>query len=752
MRAVETPERTIPETDSEPSPGPVEPTNAKAPPELAEFDPMAAIVPGETKLPWLGFARGAALVVTTIGVVVLFGWIAGIEQLTRPFSGASTMKANTALALTFLGVAILSAGFADRSLDKGATSRPRRRVWMMLTLSLAAAAIGLITTIEYLAGVDPGFDNLITGAPPAGAAEYALRPSLMTAVTLTLLGTALAADRLDGVKSVHATQLLAFTATFTAYLAVLSHIYQAEFILGAELRTSVALTTAICLLLTGLAILCLRPFEGWMRIVTIENAGGNVTRRLIPAVALGIPLISLGRVLGTEAGLFDDRFGAALAVTLIALGISAAIIRLAIVMNRQQLDCELAQVERRRTMLLLTGLAEGSSAMIAARDVHGRLLMANSVFERWTGVPRDRALGKTLRETLSPELVPRRERALNRVLETGETVIEEVQLTPGVAVPTVVAETFPVRDESGAIVAVGAICVDITERRLEEEAIERLNRQLAGESERAREAIAELEAFSHTVSHDLRSPLRAIDGFSQVVEAEYADAIDERGRRFLARMRAAAREMHGLIGDLLEYSRVGRGELEFKRLDMTAIAREANERFAHEREGRDVRVTIAELPPAYGDERTLGVVFTQLLSNAYKYTRERAVAEIAVGGIAAAGRPATYFVRDNGVGFDMRFAGKLFEAFERLHHDRTYEGTGVGLATVQRILRRHDGCVWVESELGVGTTIFFQLARDDFAPYPEADHLAEVFSIGRRTDDDNPPHQIAQPARGESAK
>lgn len=732
---------------------PIAPSNERLPPVLAEFDPLAADRPGETKLPWRGFAVVAATVVTVLGAVVLTGWIFGVEQLTRPLSGTSTMKANTALALTLLGAAILLEGLATARSKDGAARRASRFAWLVPILSLTAAAIGLVTVFEYAAAVDFGFDDLIAGSSGAGAATHALRPALPTAVALILLGSALAIDRLNGTTAMRARQLLAFAATCLAYFALLGHIFQAEIVLGAELRTSIALVTAVCLLLIGLAILCTRPFEGWMRIVTIENVGGKVTRRLMPAVALGLPLIALGRVLGTSAGLFDERFGAALAVVLVTLGASVAVARLAVEMNRGHEQCDLTMARRNQTQLLLNGLAEGSSAMIAARDVHGRLLMANGAFERWTGSPREQALGKTLRESLPPELVPRREHSFNHVLETGETVVEEVQVRPGEIVPTVVAETFPVLDGVGRIVAVGAIAADITERRLHEQTVERLNKQLEHETTRAREAIAELEAFGHTVSHDLRSPLRAIDGFSQVLEAEYAVAIDQRGRHFLDRIRSAARDMNGLIGDLLEYSRVGRGELEFTHVDMATIARAANEKLAYEREGRDVRVTIGELPPAFGDERLLGVVFTQLLSNAHKYTRERAVAEITVGAIdPAAGLSATYFVRDNGVGFDMRYSEKLFQAFEKLHHEGTYEGTGVGLATVQRVLRRHDGCIWAQSVPGEGTTMYFQLAREDQPPLSWADHLAEVSSMRRRAVDSDLQSPVAQPGQNEFAK
>lgn len=351
--------------------------------------------------------------------------------------------------------------------------------------------------------------------------------------------------------------------------------------------------------------------------------------------------------------------------------------------------------------------------MIAVGDTRGRLLLANPTVERWVGRPFGEMLGRNLADVIPFEIASRRRSVLDRVLRSGIAEIEETRVKLGDVWIEAESRTFPIRDEDGRNLAVGVIVVDVTERKLEEEAIERLRVQLERESERVHEAIAELDAFAHTISHDLRSPLRAIDGFAQVVSAEYGSAIGERGRHFLERIRAGVREMHKLIVDLLEYSRAGRADLDITTLDMSAIARRCNDDLAPEREGRHVRVSIGELPRARGDQEMIEIVFAHLLSNAHKYTRTREIAEIEIGAISArADGPVTYYVRDNGIGLDARLAERVFEPFERLHRSGDYGGgSGVGLATVRRIVQRHGGSVWLHTEPDLGTTIYFQLRR-----------------------------------------
>jgi two-component system sensor kinase len=218
----------------------------------------------------------------------------------------------------------------------------------------------------------------------------------------------------------------------------------------------------------------------------------------------------------------------------------------------------------------------------------------------------------------------------------------------------------------------------------------------------------ELEAFSYSVSHDLRAPLRAIDGFTRILDEDYTARLDDEGRRLLGIICGEARRMGQLIDDLLAFSRMSRQQVEPAQIDMTALAQAMFDEHAAQAPGRQLRFKMQPLPPALGDRALLRQVLANLISNAIKYTRSRAVAEIEIGGRTEDGQ-SLYYVKDNGVGFDMRYAGKLFGVFQRLHTEAEFEGNGVGLALVQRVIHRHGGRVWAEGKLNEGSTFYFTL-------------------------------------------
>ena len=224
-----------------------------------------------------------------------------------------------------------------------------------------------------------------------------------------------------------------------------------------------------------------------------------------------------------------------------------------------------------------------------------------------------------------------------------------------------------------------------------------------------RQRTDELEGFTYSVSHDMRAPVRAIDGFTRILIEEYADSLDDEGRRLLGIVRHNTEKMGQLIDGLLALSRLGREKLMFSEIDMTELAKTAfdEQKAAGGRQG-DVSFKLAELPGAYGDKRLITQVFHNLLGNAIKFTRNVPEAIIEVGYQPGAGEDI-YFVRDNGVGFDMNHAQKLFGTFQRLHAANEFEGSGIGLATVQRIIDRHGGRVWAEAEPRKGATFYFSL-------------------------------------------
>jgi two-component system NtrC family sensor kinase len=259
--------------------------------------------------------------------------------------------------------------------------------------------------------------------------------------------------------------------------------------------------------------------------------------------------------------------------------------------------------------------------------------------------------------------------------------------------------------------------------RAEMEAIEARTAQEIAESraammEQLESKNEELESFSYAVAHDLRAPLRSIDGFGLILLEDYADKLDDDGKQYLGYVRESAQQMARLIDDLLALSRVARGDFQRAPIDLGAIARSVAARLMQATPDRQVEIVVADGLLANGDEGLLKIVFENLLGNAWKFTGTRSHARIEVGVTDDGTR--TYFVRDNGAGFDMAYASKLFGMFQRLHSVTEFEGTGIGLATVQRVVRRHGGRIWAEGAVGRGATFFFTLDGGAGADAPAA--------------------------------
>lgn len=238
-----------------------------------------------------------------------------------------------------------------------------------------------------------------------------------------------------------------------------------------------------------------------------------------------------------------------------------------------------------------------------------------------------------------------------------------------------------------------------------------LNQKLKIQTEKLEDANQELEAFAYSVSHDLRVPLRAIDGFSRILVEDYKDTLDDEGIRLLNIVRDNTAKMGRLIDDILLLSRASRQEMKLNELDIAALAKSVYGEFHTDTEGRNIEFTVGNLPNTYGDRAMLGQVFQNLIGNAIKFTRNKDPAIIEVGG-KKEDKEIVYYVKDNGAGFDMKYINKLFGLFQRLHSPEEFEGTGVGLSIVQRVIRRHGGSVWGEGAVDKGATIYFTLPKD----------------------------------------
>ena len=376
-------------------------------------------------------------------------------------------------------------------------------------------------------------------------------------------------------------------------------------------------------------------------------------------------------------------------------------------------------------------ILESALDCIITMDHEGKIVEFNPAAEKMFGYKRSEAVGAALADLVIPPSLREQHRAgLARFHATGQAPVlgKRLEMTgmraDGSEFPVELAITRIVQE--GPPMFTGFIR-DITQRKRAEQEIRQLNAELEQRvierTAQLKAANKELEAFSYSVSHDLRAPLRAVDGFSQAVLEDFGPQLPEEGRRYLQTIRTGAQQMGELIDDLLAFSRLSRQPLNKQRVDVDELVRLAWEELKNgQPEGRRVEFRQDPLPPCEGDPSLLKQVWVNLLSNALKYTSKRDPATIEVGVVAAGtdgGGPsgpgpsaraaATYFVRDNGAGFDMQYAGKLFGVFQRLHRAEDYEGTGVGLAIVQRVVHRHGGRVWAEAAVDRGATFYFTL-------------------------------------------
>jgi PAS domain S-box-containing protein len=379
--------------------------------------------------------------------------------------------------------------------------------------------------------------------------------------------------------------------------------------------------------------------------------------------------------------------------------LTAALVIFQEMLRRHKAEEALRQTEE-RFRLLVTGVNDYAIFML---DPEGLVATWNSGAERIKGYREEEILGKHF-STFYPaedfqQGKPQRELATatreGRIEDEGWRIKKDGTRFWANTVITAL------RDEKGRLQGFGKVTRDMTERRLAEDEMEMRNAQLEA-------ANKELQAFSYSVSHDLRSPLRAIDGFSLALLEDYKGKLDAEGEGNLQRIRAAAGRMGQLIDGMLNLTRISRAGMVLEIVDLSALAREIASELQASQPERQVVFSIAPTLRVKGDPRLLRAVLENLLNNAWKFTSRKPKARIELGAKENGGE-TVYLIRDNGAGFDMQYADKLFGVFQRLHRDTEFPGNGVGLATVQRIIQRHGGRIWAEAAAGEGATFFFVL-------------------------------------------
>jgi PAS domain S-box-containing protein len=372
---------------------------------------------------------------------------------------------------------------------------------------------------------------------------------------------------------------------------------------------------------------------------------------------------------------------------------------------RDELKIEVAERTQQASLLNLT------HDTIFVRDMRDVITYWNRGAEELYGWTAEQALGKRSPELLHTVYPAPLEQIREELMRSGRWE-GELEKSKADGTQIVVASRWSLRrDAQGQPTAILETNNDITEHKRREQETQVLNDELAKRTAELEAINKELEAFAYSVSHDLRAPLRHIAGFTELLQKNAASSLNEKSQRYMHMILESANRMGHLIDDLLAFSRIGRAETHKAMVSLDQLVQEALSETRQETDGRNIVWKIGGLPSWYGDRSMLRLALVNLVSNAVKFTRTRPQAEIEVGCSNKNPNEVVVFVRDNGVGFDMKYVNKLFGVFQRLHGPEVFEGTGIGLATVQRIVHRHGGRVWAEGLVDQGATFYFSLSK-----------------------------------------
>lgn len=656
----------------------------------------------------------ASKIAILVGCAVLLGWFGNVTLLKSLLPGVASMKANTAVCFVGVGVAL-------RYLPQVLEKNQRRRI-IAQGCALAVIIISLLTLSESFLGWNLGIDELLFRDLPLSAATlYPGRMGVNTAINFLLLGGALwllvhREPRKLHTQLISVAHLLSLVAGLVALQALVGYAYGVQiFYKFSVYTTSMAVHTALTFLIVCTGIFFSSPESGLMTTITSKLNGGLVAQQLIPS-AIILPLVVGWLILqGQKANYYNPAF----AMSLLVLSMNVIFIGLiwhsAMLINQVDGKRQRAELAARQKDERMQLFAQSNLIGIINSDIYGGLSEVNDAFLNIVGYSREDFQAGKMRwiEMTPPEYLPLDETAIAEAKVTGIcTPYEKVYLRKdGTPVPVLIGYILVGEERQEAV----AFVLDLTERKQAEAQLIQFNETL---EERVKQRTAQLEAankelesFSYSVSHDLRAPLRHITGFVDLLQKQLGAGLDPASQRYLNIISDTTKLAGKLIDDLLSFSRMGRTNMRYSTVDLHQLVQEVQQDLEPETRNRQVNWIVKPLPQVSGDPAMLRLVLANLLENAVKYSRNTATAEIVVGSRSEE-REVIVFVRDNGVGFDMRYVHKLFGVFQRLHSDSQFEGTGVGLANVQRIVHRHGGRVWAEAEVDRGATFYFSLPKD----------------------------------------
>lgn len=674
---------------------------------------MSAIDKNITK-----YASIQAFAVIMIAVCVLFAWLFSVTFFKQPIALWISMNPATAVAFILSGSSFLLFNAKIHSKTKYIVAS---------TLAGFVCLIGILKILELLTGIELGLDSALYAITSYGkeAVDFNFM-SATAAVCFILVGFSLFLLNMEVFPTPSIPHLLVFTTALVSLFSLLCSV----FTINAENSTApLSVNTSLCFFFISVSVLFIESNKGLFRAFTGKTSGGMTAKFLVPAAIIVPVLLGYLRIHGEHAGLYNTEFGTALFTTaIIAIGIILLSHNSAILNRRDAIRDRIEQRLENINIELETRVREGTDTILKNEKIYKTIasnipnsaifildkderfqLIEGDSFEK-LGYSRVNMLYKKAEAVIPPHryavLGPLYKRMLNGERFAMQRRVNGLDLF---------VQYVPLMNVEGADNMGMIISVDISDVKKAENEIRELNRKLerkviAG-TEQLIAANKELESFSYSVSHDLRAPLRAIDGYTRMIEEDYGKLLDEEGKRLLETVQSNAKRMGVLIDDLLAFSRLGKKDLLKTNVNMTvnasAALTEINKNVDHR-----AAVIVEDLLPVQADYAMISQVFINLISNAIKYSRKKDKPVIRLHSERVKNE-IIYSISDNGAGFDMQYANKLFGVFQRLHSVEEFEGTGVGLAIVHRIITKHEGRVWAEGKSGEGATFYFALPVND---------------------------------------
>ncbi len=654
--------------------------------------------------------------VALIGSLVLLDWALGIEFFRRPVPHFVAMNPLTAVLfmLFALSLYLLSNG----------NSRCRKYAALTFALIILCAALGKLA--DVFAGTNARIDQIMF-AQAIAQELFAGQPNSMapnTAIGFFFLAIALLLFPAGRARRKMPAQYALIPVTLIAFLGLLGYLYRVPVFYGVLNYIPMALHTALCLLLGALAMLASQPDRGIMKVFTTVFSGSHGGRYLIPAVIIVPAVLGYLRLFADWYLHYPVGFG----VTILVTGIIAVLLALvaynALTLNAkdalqyetqanlEKLNRELeARVEERTILALNTLLRQQRimDKMLEGAQIigfKGNYIYVNDALAKQVGIPREDLRDMTIRNILPAIQNADFFETLNLCMQDRVPQHTEDHLTfQNGKSGWFELSMLPVPE------GVFVLSMETTERKNAEERVRRENLELEKKVEERTQQLQtlnqELESFSYSVSHDLRAPLRIVEGYAHLLRERACPSLDAEGERMVQEIQAGTARMNALIDDILNLSQLGAQDVRRRPVDMNKLVAEVIYELPDSAK-HVAEIQVADLHMVEADYALLRQVLTNLLSNAVKYSAKQKKALISIASNLCQDQ-IVFSIRDNGVGFDMAYADKLFGVFQRMHKTSDFEGTGVGLAIVQRIIHKHGGEVWAEAEPGKGATFYFSL-------------------------------------------